>query len=331
MSVLQKVKRFFANTIHGYAEVFKHRYVDYEVVSRKLMCDIRAFGKEIMDIPDDTDIHTKEEESESEVDSVRNSPKSCKTFDVPDFTSDLDLNECAYSENKSTYQSPDSTGFDVNEFASSLDVDVDTQSTLLSDNCKESPPKKGYDHDSDYEPEKKVNLKKRKFEPQVKWNGKRFKVVYTLERYIDFSQGQTRVNKKLRVNDESLSGIVQKVLTEGLPVKEGDVFYKCARNWQGVVLPGLVVTTKGHFFAVNVAGVFRKPVSMKDRCLYHDSMRIHAPRIVFSTFTKGHPGLNGEAEDDFYFMSRNRNKYNIGIDNLICVRGEKTPKGRNNL
>ena len=133
------------------------------------------------------------------------------------------------------------------------------------------------------------------------------------------------------MNDVNLSGIIQKVLGEGLPVKEGDVFYKCARNWVGFVLPGLVVSTKGYFFVVNVAGVFRKPVSMKDRCLYHDSMRIHAPRIVFSTFTKGHPGLNDEAAEAFYFMSRNGNKYQIGIDNLICVRGEKTPKGRNNL
>ena len=56
MSVLAHVKRFFANTIHGYGEVFRHRYVDNEVVSRKLMCDIRAFGKQIMDIPDETDI-----------------------------------------------------------------------------------------------------------------------------------------------------------------------------------------------------------------------------------------------------------------------------------
>ena len=110
--------------------------------------------------------------------------------------------------------------------------------------------KRGYDRDSDYEPEKQVNsnLKKRKSEPEVKWNGKRFKVVYALLSYIDFTQGQSRCNKKLRVNDTYLSELIQKVLTEGLPVKEGDVFYKCARNWKGTVLPGLVVTTKGHVF-----------------------------------------------------------------------------------
>ena len=113
MSVIQRVKRFFANTIHGYAEVFRHRYVDYEVVSRKLMCDIRAFGKEIMDIPYETDIHKKDEESASEVGSVRNSPKSCKTYEVPDFGSDLDLKECDYSESESTHPSPKSTGFGI--------------------------------------------------------------------------------------------------------------------------------------------------------------------------------------------------------------------------
>ena len=226
MSVLQKVKRFFANTIHGYAEVFKHRYVDYEVVSRKLMCDIRAFGKEIMDIPDDTDIHTKEEESESEVDSVRNSPKSHTTFQTPRFGSELDLKEFNDYERESVYQSPKSTGFDINEFESNLDIDLNTDESLSGCGDNASPKKKGYESDSDYEPEKEENsnMKKRKAEPQVKWNGKRFKRVYTVESFIDFTQGQTRLNKKLRVSDTNLSDIIQKVLVEGLTVKEDDVF-----------------------------------------------------------------------------------------------------------
>ena len=94
----------------------------------------------------------------------------------------------------------------------------------------------------------------------MKWNGKRFKRVYTVESFIDFTQGQTRTNLKLRVNDVNLSGMIQKALVEGNPVKDGTVFYKCARNWEGTVLPGLVVSTKGHFFVVNVGGVFGKPV-----------------------------------------------------------------------
>ena len=60
---------------------------------------------------------------------------------------------------------------------------MDTDSTLFGYSCNESPEKKGYDRDSDYEPEKQVNsnLKKRKSEPEVKWNGKRFKKIYALK------------------------------------------------------------------------------------------------------------------------------------------------------
>jgi hypothetical protein len=249
MSILQKVKRFFANTIHGYAEVFSHRYVDYEVVSRKLMCDIKAFGKEIMDVPDETDIHKAAEESE--VDSehqieARSQQSTTTTFNTPVFESDLDINL---------------DSFNADEFLSGFTDDDDD----------ESLNKKGYDYDSDFKPEVSHESNKRKNEPQVKWNGKRFKRVYTVESFIDFTQGQTRTNLKLKVNDENLSGMIQKVASEGLPIKDGDVFYKCARNWKGTVLPGLVVSTRGHFFVIHVGGVFRKPVSMKDRFLYHDS------------------------------------------------------------
>ena len=316
MSVLSRVKRFFANTIHGYGEVFRHRYVDFEVVSRKLMCDIRAFGKEIMDLPEDSDIYEVPQESsnESENEHILQSPSSIKslkstrttaTFDVPDFGSDLDLE---------------------------LDS-IDTNETLFgcSDDDESVKKKTGYEYDSDFEPEVSEASKKRKNKPQVKWNGKRFKRVYTVERFIDFTKGQTRVNKRLQIVDETICGIIEKVLSEKKPVKDGEVFYKCARNWEGIILPGLVVTTQGFFYVCCDQGIFMKPVSQKDRFLYHDSMRIHAPRIVFSTFTKGHPGLNGESEESFYFTSRNGSKHQIGIDNLICNRGAKNPKGRSNV
>ena len=55
MSVLHLVKRFFANTIDGCAEIFKHRFVDFEVVSRTPMCDIKAFGNEVMHLPVEID------------------------------------------------------------------------------------------------------------------------------------------------------------------------------------------------------------------------------------------------------------------------------------
>ena len=132
---------------------------------------------------------------------------------------------------------------------------------------------------------------------------------YTVESYIDFIQGQTRTNKKLEVHDETIKAIVQKVLMEEKSLKKGDVFYTCARNWGGLILPGLVVTTQGHFYVCSEYGVFRKPVSQKDRLLYHDYMHIHAPIIVFATFTTGHPGLNGESQEVFHFSTRNRNKH----------------------
>ena len=104
----------------------------------------------------------------------------------------------------------------------------------------------------------------------------------------------------------------------------GGVFYKCARNWDGLILPGLVVTDKGHFFLqVEGKGVFRKPVSTKDRFLYHDSMRILAPRIVFCSFAKDHPGLHGESEEEYYFKTCNESKYSLSIDNLQCIKGNK--------
>ena len=70
------------------------------------MRDIRAFGKEIMDLPGETYIHKKEKDSESKVESIQNSPKSCKTFQAPDFGSDLDLKECDYSDSESTFNLP---------------------------------------------------------------------------------------------------------------------------------------------------------------------------------------------------------------------------------
>ena len=285
------------------------------------MCDIRAFGKEIMDLPDETDIQRKDEESECDVESVRNSPKSCKTFQAPDFGSDLDLKECSYSENEAA-------GFDFHEFQSNLD----TESPLFS----ESPERKGYEHDSDFEPEKEVEheresdfdsekvvkVNKRKNNPVVQWNGKRFKRMYSVESFIDFTQGQTRVNKKLLETDPRIMDAVELCLTDKQAYARVDgVFYKPARNWGGIFLPGLVVNDKGHFYVMSEGkGIFKKPVSQKDRFIYHDSMRILAPRIVFCTFSKHHPGLLGESEDDYIFVTRNKNKHNVGIDNLICTK-----------
>ena len=54
MSVISRVKRFFANTISGYAEVMRDPSVtmDWEIVARKMMYDFRVFNAEICDVPD---------------------------------------------------------------------------------------------------------------------------------------------------------------------------------------------------------------------------------------------------------------------------------------
>ena len=148
MSVLARVKRFFAKTIHGYGEVFSNRYVDFEVVSRNLMFDIRAFGKEIMAIPDHTDIFAASEESsnEREEETSPKSPgsmkslksmKSIMTFNVPDFESGLELDLDSYETDEPLFDCDDEN---------------------------DSDKKKRYGHDSYYKPEeeKVEGLKKRK-------------------------------------------------------------------------------------------------------------------------------------------------------------------------
>ena len=133
--------------------------------------------------------------------------------------------------------------------------------------------------------------------------------------------------KKLQVCDQSLCDIIERVLCEQRPFKNG-VLQMCKELEWGYT-PWLGWNNKGRLFVYTNQCIFRKPVSQKDRFLYHDSTRIHAPRIVFP-FTKTHPGLSGESEVGFYFITRNENKQEIGINNLICMKGVKAPKGRYN-
>ena len=88
--------------------------------------------------------------------------------------------------------------------------------------------------------------------------------------------------------------IVQKLLRDKTPFQYENVFYKCARNWKGEIQNGLVVNTKGEFFVHSSKhGTFLKPVSRKDHFLYHDYYRISATKLVYCSFTKNHPELNG--------------------------------------
>ena len=54
MTVISRVKRFFANTIASYAEVIRSpsETMDWEIVARKMMYDFRVFNAEICDLPD---------------------------------------------------------------------------------------------------------------------------------------------------------------------------------------------------------------------------------------------------------------------------------------
>ena len=59
-----------------------------------------------------------------------------------------------------------------------------------------------------------------------------------------------------------------------------------------------------------------KPVSQKDRFIYHDSCRISAPKLVYCSFIKNHPGLEGADEDDYRIHNLNGHWYDSSIDNL---------------
>ena len=85
-----------------------------------------------------------------------------------------------------------------------------------------------------------------------------------------------------KVNYQMICHIVQKVLHDEILYNHEGVFYKCAKNWHGVVQKGLVVSSSGHFFVhCSGKGTYVKTVSQKDRFVYHDSCRINAPKLVY--------------------------------------------------
>ena len=138
---------------------------------------------------------------------------------------------------------------------------------------------------------------------------------------LDFTVGLTRIEHRYRIHDQTVSTIVQKVLHDDIPYKHDTVFYKCARNWTGEIQKGLVVNTNGEFFVhYEGKGTFFKTVSQKDRHIYHDAFRICAPRLVYSTFVKNHPGLQGESESNYRVCHINGKYFDLNIDNLELKR-----------
>ena len=93
--------------------------------------------------------------------------------------------------------------------------------------------------------------------------------------------------------------------------------FKCARNWYGEIQKGLVVNTNGVFYVYYAGkGVFTKTVSQKHHHIYHDSYHICAPLLVYCTFVKNHPGLQGEAVANYKVTHINGRFYDLNIDNL---------------
>ena len=293
MSVVSRVKRFFAQTIAGYSEVMKEPNPDWEIVAKRMMFDFRAFNTEISVTP--------------------------STPDEPERTSKVNQSS---SEEESLHIDWEKLGsdFDINEFE--------------AESLKNSPIKTGYEYDSDYNPESEdvesTTQEEEDFKSKAKSTNENSKKCYTnkkgsqggrrlvrIAESLDFTMGWTRVENRYRVHDQTVCDIVQKVLREEVTVNHDGVFFKCARNWYGEIQKGLVVNTNGVFYVYYAEkGTFTKTVSQKDRHIYHDAYRICAPILVYCTFVKNHPGLQGESLANYRVIHINGRFYDLNIDNL---------------
>ena len=274
MTVIERVKRFFANTIAGYAETMREPSVtmDWEIVARKMMYDFRVFNAEICDLPD------KEDGMES---------AAAESIDVEQ----------------------------------SVDVLPGSPSSSESTSKHATPVKRGYERDADFQPEEKSDSDTSLVSDEDEQPVKRLKKSTPIVKSIDFTTGHTRLTKKFMVNDQLLCHIILKVLREQAHFNHNNVFYKLAKNWEGEIQKGLVVSSNGDFFVHDKKrGTFKKPVSNKDRFIYHDGCRINAPKLVYCSFTKNHPGLNGESEDKYRIFQSNKIKGDLRVDNLILKK-----------
>ena len=68
----------------------------------------------------------------------------------------------------------------------------------------------------------------------------------------------------------------------------------------------LILYRIGAFFVHSAErDTYKKTVSQKDCFLFNDSRCINAPRLVYSTFVKNYPGLNGVDEKDYRLVHLN--------------------------
>ena len=298
MSVVSRVKRFFAQTIATYSEMMIEPDTDWQDVSKRMMRDMKFFNTEFSYLPNESD-----DEQEEKVESVTQSSTKLKRDPSPTCLAKADPpNSPPYSFNED-WEQVSSFDFDADEFKPNELFAV-------------SPSKTEYEYDDKSSPNHKDNGWKK---PGRKSSGGRR--VVQVATSLDFTIGVTRIENRYRVHDQGVCAIVQKVLQEERPCKYDNVFFKCARNWSGDIQKGLVVNTNGSFFILHEGkGVFTKVVSQKDRYIYHDCFRICARKLVYCTFVKNHPGLQGESDDSYKICHINGRQYDLSIDNLALKR-----------
>ena len=132
MSVISRVRRFFAQTISGYTEVMREEQPDWHLVAKRMMCDFRLFNAEICDIPSDAE-HQKQPSSHKKSEPVQTSDDSSVFFDA---------------------EWEKASDFDINVFE--------------QEEANLSSIKRGYERDSDYEPENKQISTQEMKEEQVR-------------------------------------------------------------------------------------------------------------------------------------------------------------------
>ena len=281
MSFVDRVKRFFAQTITSYGVVMNEPNPNWHMITKHLMYDMVVFNSELIDLESSN-------EGVSSIQPVNNKQEDQSS--VP-----FDVNWYTNSEEN----------FDFGVFEEGLENDEPVKSMYEEDELYLSPNTK----------RNCTEMKESKQQAKKKQNtGKRDVISVTC---MDFTIGQTRFDVRNKVKDETISHIVESILRTQQTYKHNGLFFKVAKNWSGVIQKGLVVTSDGDFFVFQKdKGAYMKPVSQKDRFLYHDACKIHAPKLVYCSFIKNHPGLEGADEEDYRIYNNNGRWYDLNIDNL---------------
>ena len=281
MSFVDRIKRFFAQTISSYGSTMNEPNPNWHMMAKRMMYDMVVFHSELVELESSNEVGSSVQPVNNEQDD-----QSSASFDV---------NWCTNSE----------VNFDFDVFEAGLESN--------------EPVKSVYEKDESYLPQNtkrnSTEMKEEKQPSKKKQNiGKRDVSLVTC---MDFTFGQTRFDVRNKVKDETISHIVESALRTKQTYNHNGLFFKVAKNWSGIIQKGLVVTSDGDFFVFQKdKGAYMKPVSQKDRFLYHDACKIHAPKLVYCSFIKNHPGLEGADEEDYRIYNNNGRWYDLNIDNL---------------